>query len=79
MECWGVELFGPHDSMALLNWLQHRANFSRMNISEKDTLKSEAYFLSISAVRRIKQQQKPFHWGLNIWAVPQGRFCKGAE
>ena len=46
-----------YSGQALLNRQCHKANFSRMNASEKDVLKSEAYFLSISAVRRITDWQ----------------------
>ena len=48
-----------------------------MNISEKDTLKSEAYFLSISAVRRIKNQQNHFT-GAGIFGLLLGAgFVRG--
>ena len=78
MECWEVSAWTTwcHEQ-ALLNWLQHRANFSSMNSSEKDTLKSEAYFLSISAVRRIKNQQNHFTGAWIFGLLLRAGFVRG--
>lgn len=78
MECWEAG-FASHSKAGRHFWAGSAAGQLQEDTCQcKDSLKSEAYFLS-SGCQENKDLEKLFAWGFNIPGALQGRFCKGVE